>query len=335
MDWYLPVLLGLAVAFSVMMYVALVGFDLGVGILLPFAPGDAERARMIGSIAPFWDGNETWLVLGGTLLIAAFPLAYATLLPAFYVPLLTMLFALVFRGVAFEFRFRATRFRRLWDWAFAGGSLVATFCQGVMLGGFINGIPVAGGAFVGDTYDFLRPFAVICGLGLVAGYALLGATWLILKTDGTVAGYGRAAARRALPATLIFIALVSVWTPLIYPRIAHRWFDWPNIVLLSPVPLVTALVAWAIRRAIPGASEGRPFLLSIALFLLAFLGLGVSLWPYAVPYAADLWQAASSTATLAFVGVGAALILPVVLSYLAFAHWVFRGKTDADSGYGH
>jgi cytochrome d ubiquinol oxidase subunit II len=335
MDWYLPVLLGLAVAFSIVMYVAMDGFDLGIGILLPLAPGEAERATMINSIAPFWDGNETWLVMGGTLLLAAFPLAYATLLPAFYVPLLTMLFALIFRGIAFEYRFRASRFRNVWDWAFSLGSLLAAFCQGVVLGGYIAGIPVADRAFQGGTYDFLSAFSVICGLGLAAGYALLGATWLILRTEGTVATYGRAAARIALPATLLFIAIVSLWTPLAFPRIAARWFNWPNIAFLSPVPIVTAAIAWGIWRAIGGPSDRRPFLLSIALFLLAFLGLGISLWPYAVPYAATIWQAASSGPTLIFTGIGTAVILPLVLGYLAFAHWVFRGKTGGDAGDGH
>jgi len=333
MDWYLPVLLGLAVVFSIVMYVVMDGFDLGVGILFPFAPSDADRAVMISSIAPFWDGNETWLVMGGTLLLAAFPLAYATLLPAFYVPLLTMLFALILRGIAFEFRFRASRFRNVWDWAFSGGSMLAALCQGMVLGGFITGIPVEGRAFHGGTYDFLTAFAVVCGLGLAAGYALLGAAWLIFKTAATTAAYGRAAARLALPATLLFIAIVSIWTPLAYPRIATRWFSWPNIFYLSPVPIVTAPVAWAIWRAIDGPSEGRPFLFSIALFLLAFLGLGISLWPYAVPYQATLWEAASSGPTLVFVGIGTAIILPIVLGYVAFAHWVFRGKTSVDGGY--
>jgi len=335
MDWYLPVLLGLAVAFSVLMYVAMDGFDLGIGILFPFAPGDGERSAMINSIAPFWDGNETWLVLGGTLLIAAFPLAYATLLPAFYVPLVTMLFALIFRGIALEFRFRAARFRPMWDWAFSLGSLLAGLCQGIILGAFVTGIPVADRAYNGGTYDFFSLFAVVCGLGLCAGYALLGAAWLVFKTDGATAAYGRQAARIALPLTLAFIAVVSIWTPLASERIAARWFSWPNIMFLSPVPALTTLVAYGIWRAFGEAREARPFLLSLALFLLAYLGLGVSVWPFAVPYSASLWEAASSPAALAFVGVGTAIILPVVLAYFAFVHWVFRGKAAADAGYGH
>jgi cytochrome d ubiquinol oxidase subunit II len=335
MEWDLPLLLGLAVAFGVAMYVIADGFDLGVGILFWAAPGEPERGTMINAIAPVWDGNETWLVFGGTLLLAAFPLAYATLLPAFYVPLLVMLFALIFRGIAVEFRFRATRFRLVWDWAFAAGSTLAAFCQGVVLGGFISGIAVANGAFAGGTFDFLSAFSLVCGLGLVAGYALLGATWLILKSDGLTARLGRRAAQVALPATLGFIALVSVWTPIRFPHIAERWFSWPNIAFLSPVPLLTALIALGIWRHIEDAPEHRPFVLSVTLFLLAFLGLGISLWPYAVPYHATLWQAASSPPTLVFVGIGTALILPIVLAYGAFAFWVFRGKVGADTGYGH
>ena len=330
----LPVLLGLAVAFSVFMYVAMDGFDLGIGILFGFARREDDRATMMASIAPFWDGNETWLVLGGTLLIAAFPLAYATLLPAFYVPILTMLFSLIFRGIAFEFRFHATRLRPVWDIAFSGGSVIAAFCQGIVLGAFIGGIPVAHRVFQGGSLDFITPFAVICGFGLIAGYALLGAAWLIYKTTATTAAFGRAAARIALAATLAFITIVSIWTPLAYPYIAERWFSWPNIAYLSPVPILTAFIACGIWRAIAGPREQLPFLLANALFLLSYVGLGISLWPYAVPYAATLWQAASSPPTLAFVGIGTAVIVPIVLGYFAFAHWVFRGKTTADTGYG-
>jgi cytochrome d ubiquinol oxidase subunit II len=333
MTWDLPTLLGLAVALSVMMYVVMDGFDLGVGILFIFAPSETDRDLMMNSVAPFWDGNETWLVLGGTLLIAAFPLAYGTLLPALYIPIATMLFALIFRGTAFEFRFRASRFRWLWDLAFSGGSALAGFCQGIVLGAFIDGIQIEHGAFAGGTFDFASAFSIVCGLGLVAGYALLGATWLIFKTEGTTERYGRAAAGIALWATLAFLVVVSIRTPLTHSEIAQRWFSWPNTGLLSPVPIATAFVAYGIWRSLDGPHEARPFILSVALFLLAFLGLGISIWPYAVPYHATLWQAASSQATLAFVGVGTAVIVPIVLGYMSFAHWVFRGKIGADVGY--
>ncbi len=322
----LPLALALVVAFGIAMYVVNDGFDLGLGILFPVAPGRAERDVMMNSIGPIWDGNETWLVLGGTLLIGAFPLAYGTLLPAFYVPIVVMLFALIFRGVAFEYRFRAQRFRYLWNWAFSGGSTLAGFCQGIIVGAYIRGIPVRDGGFVGGTFDFLTAFSIMCGLGLVAGYALLGATWLIFKTAETTQAFGRRVARPALLATLVFLVMVSLWTPLADTRIAQRWFSWPNIGLLWPVPIVTALIAGGIWREIGANHESRPFLLSVALFLLAYTGLGISVWPYAVPYELTLWQAASSRPTLAFVGVGVAITLPIILAYLGYAHWIFRGK---------
>jgi cytochrome d ubiquinol oxidase subunit II len=332
----LPLAFALVLAFGIAMYVVMDGFDLGIGILFPFAPDHADRDAMMNSIAPIWDGNETWLVLGGTLLIAAFPVAYATLLPAFYVPLVIMLFALIFRGLAFEFRFRAERHRAVWDWAFAGGSGLASFCQGVVLGGFIEGVSVKDGAFAGTTFAFLSPFAVACGLGLMAGYTLLGATWLILKTSGSTEAFGRRAARPALVMTIVFIAIVSLWTPILFRDIALRWFSLPNILFLWPVPFVTALTALVIWRAVPSRHIAVPFLGSIALFLLALAGLGISLFPYAVPRSLTIWQAAASEPTLEFTGVGVAIILPITLAYLAYAHWIFRGKVREGEGYsGH
>lgn len=333
MSWDLPFLLGLAVAFGVAMYVVMDGFDLGIGILFPIAPSDADRSAMMNSIAPIWDGNETWLVLGGTLLLAAFPVTYATVLPALYLPLVTMLFALIFRGIAFEFRFRASRFRGVWDWAFGLGSALAGFCQGVSLGAFIDGFDVRNGAFAGGSFDFFSGFAIVCGLGLLAGYALLGATWLNFKTAGTTQTFGRRAARPALLLALLFMAVVSGWTPLTHPGIAQRWFSWPNIGFLWPVPFLTLLIAWRLWRDLSAGPDARPFLLAISLFLLGYLGLGISLWPYAVPYAVTLWQAASSPPTQVFVGIGVAILLPIILAYLAYAHWVFRGKAGVEGGY--
>ena len=330
----LPLIFAFVLAFGIALYVVMDGFDLGLGVLFLLAPGDTDRDAMMNSIAPIWDGNETWLVLGGTLLIAAFPVAYATLLPAFYVPLVVMLFALIFRGIAFEFRFRATRFRRLWDWAFAGGSALAGLCQGLVLGALIDGVPAKDGVFVGTTFGFLSGFAVASGFGVVCGYSLLGATWLILKTAGSTGAFGRKAARPALVTTLAFIALISVWTPLAHPQIAERWFSLPNILLLWPVPFVTALAAAILWRSIDGRHEAVPFLSSIAIFLLALSGLGVSLFPYAIPWSVTIWQAAASPPTLAFVGVGVAIILPITLAYLGYAHWIFRGKASAEGGYG-
>jgi cytochrome d ubiquinol oxidase subunit II len=331
----LPLFFAAVLALCVALYVVMDGFDLGVGILFPFAPTDRDRDCMMNSIAPFWDGNETWLVMGGVLMFGAFPVAYATLLPAFYVPLVVMLFALIFRGIAFEFRFRTpVRFRHIWDWAFAGGSTLAAFAQGVVLGGFIDGIPVEKGVFTGTALGFLRPFAVAAGLGVVAGYALLGATWLIFKAEDPTDRFGRRAARPALALTLLFIGIVSLWTPLLYPDIAHRWFALPNVLFLWPVPLVTALIALAIWRTSASRFDHLPFLAAIALFLLALLGLAISLFPYAVPRSVTIWQAASSKPALEFIAIGVVIILPIILAYLGFSHWVFRGRARSESGYG-
>jgi cytochrome d ubiquinol oxidase subunit II len=328
----LPLIFALVVAFSVALYALQDGFDLGIGVLFLHAPGDEERDAMMNSIAPVWDGNETWLVMGGTLLFAAFPVVYAVVLPAFYLPLTVMLFALVFRGVAFEFRFRAKR-RKVWDWAFALGSSIAALMQGLMLGAFIEGLPVRDAKFAGNVFSFFSPFAVVSGLGVVAGYALLGSTWLIFRTAGVTQIFARVAARWALLATLVFIGIVSLWTPLAHPTIAHRWFSLPNIAFLWPVPFATLALAVLIWRAIPVPPDGRAFAYSIALSLLAYAGLGISLWPYAIPESVTIWQAAGARDTLIFVGVGTAIILPLTLAYLAYAHWVFRGKVEG--GYGH
>jgi cytochrome d ubiquinol oxidase subunit II len=329
----LPLIFALIVALSVALYVMLDGFDLGIGILFLHAPSDDARDAMMNSIGPVWDGNETWLVMGGTLLFAAFPVVYATVLPALYMPLMAMLVALVFRGVAFEFRFRARRSRKLWDWAFSLGSGVAAFMQGVMLGAFIDGLPIRDGKFVGQPFSFFSWFSLVCGFGVIAGYGLLGATWLIFRTADSAQAFARRAARGALLATLAFIGIVSLWTPLTHPAIAQRWFSLPNILFLWPVPFVTLALAVLIWRAIPAPPDSRPFLYSVALALLAYAGLGVSLWPYAIPESVTIWQAAGAPDTLIFVGVGTAVILPLTLAYLGYAHWVFRGKVEG--GYGH
>jgi cytochrome bd ubiquinol oxidase subunit II len=322
------VLLGLAVFY----YVVFDGFDLGVGMLYALIPDEAERGLAMNSIAPIWDGNETWLVLGGLGLLAAFPLAFTIIIPATYFPILIMLLALVFRGVAFEFRFKHTGLQRVWDRAFAVGSGVATFAQGVVLGAFIQGFKVDGRHFAGTSFDFARPFVLLTGLALMAGYGLLGASWLILKTEGPLQDWARRVGRICLAAVLIGIVAVSIITPLTNAQIAHRWFDWPNILYLAPVPIVTALIGigeWHVLSR----HEAMPFVGAILLFLMSFIGIAVSLWPMIVPYHYSLWQAASSPSTQAFLLIGTLFLLPIILMYTAWSYWVFRGKVRADAGY--
>ncbi len=321
------------IVLAVVMYVLLDGFDLGVGILFPYAPGDQDRDLMMTSVAPIWDGNETWLVLGGAALFGAFPLAYAVILSGTYLPLLIMLIALILRGVAFEFRFKATTGRHLWDKAFHYGSLLATVAQGLVLGSFIQGFEVEGRSYAGGMLDWLTPFAVMTGIALVAGYALLGCCWLIWKTEDGLQDWAFRIARPLLLAVLAFVAVVSVWTPLREPAIAERWFGWPNLLYLSPVPVVTALVAFGLWRAIGRRRERLPFLFAMSLFLLSFLGLGISLWPYAVPPAITIWAAAAPPQTQIFLLVGVGALLPVILGYTAFSYYVFRGKVRPGEGY--
>jgi cytochrome d ubiquinol oxidase subunit II len=324
-------IIGLAVAH----YVILDGFDLGVGILFPFAREESERDQMIGSIAPFWDGNETWLVLGGAGLWVAFPRAYAVIMSALYLPVIVMLLALVFRGVAFEFRTVAVTSKRHWNLAFTAGSTLAAFCQGVILGGLIQGITVVDGAFAGGPFDWATPFALLCGLGVVAGYGLLGATWLVMKTDGAVAVRAKAHTRTLLLAVLAFMAVVSLWTPLAIDRIATRWFSTPNIYYLWPVPLLTALTALALWRWIEAGREIPPFMAAIALFLLGYAGLVISVFPYLVPPTLTIWETAAAPASQRFMLVGTIAMLPIILGYVVFVYWIFRGKVRHGEGYHH
>jgi cytochrome bd ubiquinol oxidase subunit II len=326
----LPVIWALVIAFAIVMYVVLDGFDLGIGILFPFAPLHADRDTMMNSVAPVWDGNETWLVLGGAGLFAAFPLAYSVVLSATYIPIITMLLALVLRGVAFEFRFKAERSRFIWDGAFAAGSTLATLSQGFVLGTFIDGIPVVDGRFVGGSFDWLTPFNTMTAVGLVAGYALLGATWLIWRTKDDLQGWSRQCARLMLLAVLFFIGVVSLWTPLTHAAIAARWFAWPNLLYLSPVPVVTAGLAVLLWRGLDRKRDVAPFLLTIGLFLLSFLGLGISLWPYAVPPEITIWDAAAQPESQVFMLVGVLVLMPAILAYTGYSYWVFRGKVGAD-----
>lgn len=331
----LPILIAALVAFCVVVYVLADGFDLGVGILFLLAPREEERDLMIASIEPVWDGNETWLVMGGTLLLATFPVGYYVLLPAFYLPVMFMLFALIFRGIAFEFRPRTVRFRWAWNLAFAGGSLLATLCQGLILGGLINGVAMSNGMFAGRTFDFVSLLGLACGIGLVGGYALLGAGWLIWKTDGATQMFAREVAHSAVILTAAMMALVSAWSAWSVPEVADRWFGWPNLAYIAPIPVVTAVILLAIWRRIWTGRDAGTFILAIVVFLLGFAGLVISIWPYVVPRHVTIWNGASDPPTLAFACTGAALIMPIVLAYQAYAYWIFRGKTvraEADGG---
>ena len=333
MEWYLPVIWAAVIGIAVAMYVILDGFDLGIGLLFPFAKSERERDQMMNSVAPFWDGNETWLVLGGAGLLVAFPLAYAIIMPAFYLPVILMLLGLVFRGVAFEFRWIAASSKPVWNVGFTAGSAVAGFCQGLILGGLIQGIRVENGAFAGGAFDWATPFSVLCGFGVLAGYALLGATWLVLKTEGAVAERARTQAKLLLVMVLAFMAAVSIWTPLALELIAARWFSLPNILFLWPVPFVTALVAFAGWRALETGRELLPFVAAIALFLLGYLGLVISSFPYLVPPVLTVWQTAAHPASQIFMLLGTAALLPLIFVYVAFVYWIFRGKVREGEGY--
>jgi cytochrome d ubiquinol oxidase subunit II len=322
----------LIIGAAVFFYVLLDGFDLGVGILFNFVSGRSERNLMINSIAPVWDGNETWLVLGGIGLLAAFPLAFAIIMPAVYFPILLMLLALVFRGVAFEFRFREAERVTFWDRGFAYGSALATFAQGVVLGSFIQGFRVDGRHFAGTSFDCFTPFSLLTGVALVFGYALLGSCWLIFKTSGDLQAFARRAGRTALLGVIAAVAVVSLWTPLADHDIARRWFSWPNIAFLSPVPIVTAGVALLEWRAL-ARGELAPYLYAVTLFALSYLGIAISLFPMIVPHHFTLWQSASSPDTQLFLLLGTLFLLPIILVYTGWSYWVFRGKVRGDIGY--
>lgn len=323
----------LIMALAVFLYVLLDGFDLGVGILWGFAP-EAERRRVMNAIAPVWDGNETWLILGGVALLAVFPLAFAIIIPAVYFPVLLMLLALVFRGVTFEFRFHHPWIAWFWSRGFCAGSAIAAFAQGAVLGAFIQGFAIQDRAFVGSSWDWLTPFSVLTGLAVVAGYGLLGAGWLIIKTEGGLQQWARRMGRICLVGVILAILVVSAWTPLTDPAIAQRWFSWPNVALLAPVPILTVVIAWVAWRALQGAyGDAAPFLAAMGLFLMSYLGIAISLWPMIVPHRFSLWQAASSPSTQAFLLIGTLFLLPVILMYTAWSYWVFRGKLRDETGY--
>jgi cytochrome bd ubiquinol oxidase subunit II len=329
----LPLVWAVLIAVAVLAYVVLDGFDLGIGVLFPFAPSDNCRDSMMNAIAPFWDGNETWLILGGGGMLAVFPLAFSVLMPALYIPIIVMLIALIFRGVAFEFRYKADMSKKLWDVSFHFGSLLATFAQGVVLGTFVQGIDVEGNAYAGGPMEWLTPFALLTGVALVFGYALLGATWTIKKTEGQTKEWARRAARYLLVMVMVFMGLVSLWVPFLDPEIAKRWFAVPNIYFLALVPVVAGIAAVMVWRAIDRDYDRQPFFLTILLFVLAYLGLGISLFPYIVPRSLTIWDAASNGPGMSLMLVGALVMLPVIFFYVGYCYWIFRGKTTPKIGY--
>ena len=316
----LPLIWAIIIAFGLMMYVVMDGFDLGIGILFPFVRDRTDRDTMVNTVAPVWDGNETWLVLGGAGLFAAFPMAYAALLSALYLPLALMLVGLIWRGVAFEFRFKADEAHRpFWDKAFTGGSYLATFCQGLALGAFIDGFAMTDGAFAGGVLDWLTPFSVFTGAGMLVAYALLGSTWLVMKTEGPLQSRMIALARPITWLLLAVIGAVSLWTPIAHPSIAARWFVLPDILFFIPVPGLVLLTSWQLKRLLRRGSHAGPFMAALFLLFLGYSGLAISLWPNIIPPGISIWQAAAPPQSMGFALVGALLIIPVILAYTAWA----------------
>ena len=321
------------IAFAVLAYVLLDGFDLGVGILFPFLKDRDERHLTMNTIAPVWDGNETWLVLGGGGLFAVFPLAYAILMPALYPLIIAMLLGLIFRGVAFEFVHRTKRMQAFWEFGFWGGSLIAAIAQGMALGALVQGIAVKGRAYAGGNWDWLTPFTVLTALALVVGYALLGATWLILKTEGETLARVRRLAMPLGVGLIVLIGAVSVVTPFLHPQYLARWFGWPSGAWSAVVPVLLALAIWQLWAGLRNKDHLRPFLATVAMFVLSYAGLGVSFYPNLVPPTLTIAQAAAPDSSLRFLLVGAALLIPMILSYSGYSYWVFRGKVRPGDGY--
>jgi cytochrome d ubiquinol oxidase subunit II len=330
----LPLLWAVIIGFGLMMYVVMDGFDLGIGILFPFVGAREDRDTMVNTVAPVWDGNETWLAFGGAGLLAAFPLAYSVILSALYLPLILMLAGLIWRGVAFEFRFKADEAHRsFWDKAFAWGSYIATVSQGVALGAFINGFEVRDRSYAGGLFDWLTPFNLFVGTALLIAYALLGVTWLVMKTEGELQRRMRELGRRITIGVLAAIALVSLWTPLTHTEVAVRWFSLPNLLFFAPVPVLVLIATWALLKTLASHSQAAPFLLALLLMFLGYSGLAISLWPNIIPPAISIWDAAAPPQTMGFTLVGALFVIPFILVYTAWSYYVFRGKVRAGEGY--
>jgi len=321
------------IALAVLAYVILDGFDLGVGILFPLFPNRRDRDVMTNSVAPVWDGNETWLVLGGGGLLAVFPLVYATVLPALYMPIILMLLGLIFRGVAFEFRWRTHRGSIYWDVGFFAGSAIAALMQGIALGALVQGIKIVDREYAGGWWDWLTPFSILTGIALVVGYSLLGATWLNLKTHGELQAKARRIAMVSGIATVALIGVVSLWTPFINPIYFDRWFGWPTAFFSAFVPLLVAICAFALWHGLRTDKHLQPFLAALGLFVLSYVGIGISFYPYIVPGALTIWEGAAPDSSLSFLLVGASVLIPIILLYTGYAYWVFRGKIDPEEGY--
>jgi cytochrome d ubiquinol oxidase subunit II len=333
MDIDLAFIWAAILAFAVLAYVVLDGFDLGIGILFPFFRNRSDRDLMTNTIAPVWDGNETWLVLGGGGLMAVFPLAYAVIMPAVYMPVILMLVGLIFRGVAFEFRWRTNRGSIWWDVGFWIGSSTAAVMQGITLGALVQGIFVANGQYAGGWWDWFTPFSILTGVAVLVGYALLGATWLNLKTAGELQARAAWLARPLTLALLGLIAIVSLWTPFINRLYFERWFGWPTAFFSALVPLLVASCALGLWLGLSHDKHFSPFICALGLFVLSFVGLGISFYPYIVPGALTIKEAAAPESSLAFLLVGAVVLVPTILAYTGYSYWVFRGKIDPDEGY--
>jgi cytochrome d ubiquinol oxidase subunit II len=323
----LPVIFAFIIAFAIFAYVVMDGFDLGIGILFMAIPAGRERDSAMNSIAPVWDGNETWLVLGGGGLLAAFPLAYGMILSALYAPIIAMLLALVFRGVAFEFRWRDPAHRAFWDFAFSVGSVVATLAQGITLGGLLQGVAVANREYAGGWFDWLSPFSALVGVSLVVGYALLGATWLIMKSEGTLQDRCYGLALRLGIAVIVAMAAVSAWTPFLRDAYWLRWFAWPQVLFTAQVPLLVVVASVVFFISLRRRHHYTPFLMTLGLFTLGLAGLGISLYPYVVPPSVSIWDAAAPNVSLKFMLPGVLVMVPIILAYTGYSYWVFRGKT--------
>ena len=333
--FWTPVFSAMILSVVVLMYVLLDGFDLGVGMLFAFENEPENRDVMVNSIAPVWDGNETWLVLGGAGLFGVFPIAYSIILPALYPVVILMLLALIFRGVSFEFRFKArrSRTRKLWDFGFFTGSLVAALCQGLTLGTLLQGIRILHHQYAGGWWDWLTPFSIVCALAVVCGYAMLGATYLIWKTGGELQRRMTGVARGLGLLVLGFIVVVSVWTPFLHEAYLNRWFAWPKVIFVSPVPILVVVLALLFYWSLRERHQVTPFLCTLGLFFLSFTGLGISMWPTVVPPSIDIWQASNPPHSQLFLLAGMVFLVPTIMAYSSYSYWVFRGKVDPGAHY--